>query len=131
MARLNLFKLLVKNGIENRILIQLYKTYVRPVLEYGSLSFLPSKTTKLQQIQNEFLRLSMRLPAYLRTDLLHQAAGLELIRDRLTSLKCHLVRKMLALEDIQRTVEKSLSVTPLNNHTSPLDMILEKLLEAT
>ena len=47
-SRLNLFKLLVKNGVENRILINLYKTYVRPLLEYGSLSFLSAKISKLQ-----------------------------------------------------------------------------------
>ena len=52
-SRLNLFKLLVKNGVENRILIQLYKTYVRPLFEYGSLSFLPERLTQLQRIQNQ------------------------------------------------------------------------------
>ena len=67
-SRLNLFKLLVKSGVENRILVQLYKTYVRPLFEYGSISFLPAKLTQLQKTQNKFLRLSMRLPSYLRSD---------------------------------------------------------------
>ena len=126
-SRLNLFKLLVKNGVENRILIKLYKMYVRPLLEYGSLSFLTAKISQLQQIQNEFLRTSMRLPSYLRTDLLHQSAGLETIKDRLTSLNTNLMKKMLAHVDIQKTVEKSLSATPLNLYKSPLDVLIVSL----
>ena len=109
-SRLNLFKLLVKNSVENRTLIRLYKTYLRPLLEYGSLSFLPARLTQLQKTQNEFLRLSMRLPSYLRSDLLHQSAGLETIKERLKSLNCNLMKKMLAQEDIQKSVEKSLNV---------------------
>ena len=41
----HLFELLVKNRVENRILVQLYKTYVRPHFDYGSLSFLPERLT--------------------------------------------------------------------------------------
>ena len=125
-SRLNLFKLLAMNGVENRILLQLYKTYVRPVLEYGSMSFLPAKLTQLQKIQNDFLRLAMRFPAYLRTDLIHEAAGLEPIIERLLSLNCNLMKKMIVQGDIQKSVEKSLNVIPLNNYSSPLDLLIDK-----
>ena len=126
-SRLNLFKLLVKSGVENRILVQLYKTYVRPLFNNGSISFLPAKLTQLQKTQNEFLRLSMRLPSYLRTDLLHQSVGLDLVKERLISLNSILMKKMLAHEDIQESVEKSLNIIPLNSYPSPLDTLLEKL----
>ena len=99
-------------------------------MEYGSVSFLPARISTLQRSQNEFLRLSMRLPSYLRTDLLHESAGLKPISDRLTSLNCNLIKKMLGHEDIQRTVEKSMNVIPLNNYKSPLDSLLRKLLES-
>ena len=126
-SRLNLFKILVKNGVDNRTLIRLFKTYVRPIFEFGSISFLPARVTQLQRIQNEFIRLSLRLPSYLRTDLIHESAGLEQIKDRLNSLNLNLMRKMLAQEDIQKTVEKSLNVIPLNNYRSPLDSLLDYL----
>lgn len=125
-SRLNLFKLLVKNGVDKKILIKLYKTYVRPLLEYGSISFLPENLSQLQRIQNDFIRLCLKLPSYIRTDLVHQAAGIEQLKDRLLSLNCHLLEKMLAQKDIQKTVEKSLSVIPLNNYQSPLDTLLKK-----
>ena len=126
-SRLNLFKLLVKNGVENRILINLYKTYVRPLLEYGSLSFLSAKISQLQGIQNEFLRISMRLPSYLRTDLLHKSAGLESVKERLLSLNTNLMKKMLAHVDIKKSVEKSISAIPLNLYKSPLDVLIDSL----
>ena len=126
-SRLNLFKILVKNGVDNRTLIRLFKTYVRPIFEFGSISFLPARVTQLQRIQNEFIRLSLRLPSYLRTDLIHESAGLEQIKERLNSLNLNLMRKMLAQEDIQKTVEKSLNVIPLNNYRSPLDSLLDSL----
>ena len=114
------------NGVENKILVKLYKTYVRPVLEYGSMSFLTANLTQLQKIQNDFIRLAMRLPAYLRTDLIHEAAGLEPIKERFLSLNCNLMKKILVQDDVQKSVEKSLNVIPLNNYSSPLDMLIDK-----
>ena len=94
-SRLNIFKMLAKNGVDNSTMICLYKTYVRPLFEYGSISFLPSKGIKrFQQLQNEFIRLSLRLPRYLRTDLIHDAAGIELVETRLNTLNGKLMRKM-------------------------------------
>ena len=72
-------------------------------------------------------KLSMRLPSYLRTDLLHQSVGLDLVKERLISLNSILMKKMLAHEDIQESVEKSLNIIPLNSYPSPLDTLLEKL----
>ena len=111
------------------MLIPLYKIYVRPLFEYGSISFLPVRISQLQRIQNEFIRLCLKLPAYLRNDLIHESAGLELLKDRLIALNSKLMKKMLSLEDIQKTVEKSLSVIPLNNYESPLDCLIEKILD--
>ena len=106
----------------------LYLSETRAVLLVATRSFKKAaRITALQRSQNEFLRLSMRLPSYLRTDLLHESAGLETISDRLTSLNSNLMKKMLKHEDIQKTVDKSLNVIPLNNYQSPLDMLLKNL----
>ena len=129
-SRLNLFKLLVKSGVANVTLIRLYKIYVRPLFEYGSVSFLPARIMSLQRIQNEFIRLCLRLPAYIRTDLVHQSAGLQMLKNRLSMLNNSLLQKMLKLEDIQKTVEKSLAVVPLNNYKSPLDFLIDQKTKA-
>ena len=84
----------------------------------------------LQRIQNEFIRLCLRLPAYIRTDLVHQSAGLQMLKNRLSMLNNSLLQKMLKLEDIQKTVEKSLAVVPLNNYKSPLDFLIDQKTKA-
>ena len=125
-SRLNIFKMLAKNGVNNSTMIRLYKTYVRPLFEYGSISFLPSKGIKrLQQIQNEFIRISLRFPRYLRTDLIHEAAGLELVETRLNSLNGKLMKKMARQQIIQEVIERCLSATPLNNYKGSLDLLIE------
>ena len=126
-SRLNLFKLLMKNGVDKNIMTRLYKTYVRPIFEYGSVSFLPARIMQLQKIQNEFIRVCLKIPAYIRSDLLHEAAGLPLLKDRITSLNLKLINSMLRLDDIRKSVEKSLSVIPLNNYKSPVDILIEHL----
>ena len=71
----------------------------------------------------------MRLPSYLRTDLLHESAGLEQIKTRLTTLNANLMKKMLSQVYIQKTVQNSLNVIPLNNYRSPIDFLLDSLVE--
>ena len=94
-----------------------------PSFEYGSISFLPADIKKLQQIQNEFIRLSLKLPRYLRIDLIHDAAGLQLLETRLKKLNSNLMSKLIRLESIENHVEKSLNTIPLNRYTSPLDQL--------
>ena len=122
-SRLNLFKMLVKNGVENHVLVRLFKTYVRPLFEYGSICFLPADINRLQKIQNEFIRLSLKLPRYIRTSLIHEAAGIELVEKRLIDLNQRLLRKMTELETIRNLVESSRAIVPLNGYQSPLDKL--------
>ena len=126
-SRLNIFKMLVKNGVDNSTMIRLYKTYVRPLFEYGSISFLPANILQLQRIQNEFICLSLNLPKYIRTDLIHQAAGIDPVENRLLELNHGLMRKMIEaeLEGVQQIAENSLRTIPLNNHLTPLDKLLK------
>ena len=115
--------MLIKNGVENHVLIRLFKTYVRPLIEYGSICFLPADINRLQKIQNEFIRLSLKLPRYIRTSLIHEAAGIELVEKRLMDLNQRLLRKMTELETIRTLVEKSRAIVPLNGYQSPLDKL--------
>ena len=48
--------------------IQMYKQCVRPIFEYGSLSTITTLDTiisKIQRLQNKFIRLALRLPKYI------------------------------------------------------------------
>ena len=69
-------------------LIQIYKQYVRPIFEYGSLSTVTASDciiSKIQRLQNKFIRLALRLPKYICTKLLHDSTGLPYVKDRLLS----------------------------------------------
>ena len=122
-SRLNLFKLLAKNGVDGKTMIRLYKTYVRPLFEYGSIAFLAADIKRLQKVQNHFIRISLKIPSYIRTDLIHEAAGLELLEKRLLYLNCKLLRKMMVQDVINLTVQESRNTVALNNHKSPLDLL--------
>ena len=67
-------------------LIQIYKQCVRPIFEYGSLSTITASDniiSKIQRLQNKFIRLALRLPKYILPKLLHDSTGLPYVKDRL------------------------------------------------
>ena len=66
-------------------LIQIYKQCVRPIFEYGSLSTITASDniSKIQWLQNKFIRLALRLPKYILPKLLHDSTGLPYVKDRL------------------------------------------------
>ena len=68
-----------KWGASPTTILQIYKQIVRPIFEYGIVSTITvSKTviTKIQRVQNSFIRLALRLPMYVSSRLLHEASGL-------------------------------------------------------
>ena len=125
MKRLGVFKLLAFGGVSNEVLVQLYKTFVRPLFEYGSASLIhiPKQIQRLQKVQNIFIRTSLKIPSYLSTNLIHQAAGLEKIDERLQKLNKNLLTKMMKSETIQGLRSDFESIVPLNNYKSPLDVL--------
>ena len=102
-----------KWGPSPATLIQIYKQCVRPIFEYGSLSTITVSDniiSKIQQLQNKFIRLALHLPKYILPKLLHDSAGLPYVKDRL--LFC-------ATKSLDRTaqnppVEASISSNRLN-----------------
>ena len=68
-------------------LLQIYKQCVRPIFEYGSISTVTASDniiSKIQQLQNKFIRLALRLQKYICTKLLHDSSGLPYVKDRLS-----------------------------------------------
>ena len=77
-----------KWGPSPATLIQIYKQCVRPIFEYGSLSTITASDyiiSKIQRLQNKFIRLALRLPKYICSKLLHDSTGLPYLKDRLLS----------------------------------------------
>ena len=68
-----------KWGPSPATLIQIYKQCIQPIFEYGSLLTITALyyiISKIQQLQNKFIRLALRLPKYICTKLLHDSTGL-------------------------------------------------------
>ena len=78
-----------KWGPSPETILQIYKQCVRPIFEYGIVSTITvSETviTKIQRVQNSFIRLALRLPKYVSARLLHEASGLPYVKERLISV---------------------------------------------
>ena len=77
-----------KWGLSPFTILQIYKQCVRPIFEYGSLSTITTSDTiisKIQRLQNKFIRLALRLPKYISVKLLHDSSRLPYVKDRLLS----------------------------------------------
>ena len=77
-----------KWGPRPATLIHIYKQCVRPIFEYGSLSTITVSDniiSKIQRLQNKFIRLALCLPKYILPKLLHESTGLSYVKDRLLS----------------------------------------------
>ena len=85
-----------KWGPSPSTILQIYKQCVRPIFEYGvvySITVLETVITKIQRVQNSFIKLALRLPKYVSVRLLHEASGLPYVRERLIAVsQNHLVR---------------------------------------
>ena len=102
-----------KWGPSPATLIQIYKQCVRPIFEYGSLSTITVSDhiiSKIQRLQNKFIRLALRLPKYILPTLLHDSTGLPYVKDRL--LSC--ATKSLDRIALNPPVEASISSNRLN-----------------
>ena len=114
-TRYHRLRLLVnkKWGPSPATIIQIYEQCVHPIFEYGSLSTITASdniTSKIQQLQNKFIRLALRLPKYICSKLLHDSTGLPYVKDRLLSCAAK------SLDRIAQNplVDKSISSNRLN-----------------
>ena len=67
-------------------LIQIYKQCIQPIFEYGSLTTITTSDyiiSKIQWLQNKFIWITLRLPKYICSKLLHDSSGLQEVKDRL------------------------------------------------
>ena len=102
-----------KWGPSPATLIQVYKQCVRPIFEYGSLSTITTSDyiiSKIQRLQNKFVRPALRLPKYICSKLLHGSTGLPYVKDRLLSCATKSLDKIAQ----NPVVEESISSNRLN-----------------
>ena len=99
-----------KWGPSPETILQIYKQCVRPIFEYGIVStIIVSETviTKIQRVQNSFIRLVLRLPKYVSARLLHEASGLPYVRERLITVDQNHLARMHANPFVEHTINSA------------------------
>ena len=114
-TRYHRIRLLVnkKCGSSPSTILQIYKQCVRLIFEYGSLSTITTSNriiSRIQRLQNKFIRLALRLPKYISVKLLHDSSGLPYVKDRLLSCATRTLEKI----SNNRLVEESITFNRVN-----------------
>ena len=116
-----------KWGPSPETILQIYKQCVRPIFEYGIVSTITvSETviTKIQRVQNSFIKLALRLPKYVSARLLHKASGLPHVRERLISVgQTHLAR-MHANPQVEHTINSATTNIAWDKYKTPISILI-------
>ena len=127
-TRYHRFRLLVnkKWGPSPATLIQIHKQCVRPIFEYGSLSTITASDyiiSKIQRLQNKFIRLAFRLPKYICSKLLHDSTGLPYVKDRLLSCAAKSPDKIAQNPLIEESISSNRLNPAWDRFPMPLSMV--------
>ena len=115
-----------KWGPSPETILQIYKQYVRPIFEYGIVSTITvSETiiTKIQRVQNSFIRLALRLPMYVSARLLHEASVLPYVRKRLITVGQNHLARMLANPLVEHTISSARTNIAWDKYKTPISIL--------
>ena len=115
-----------KWGPSPKTILQIYKQCVRPIFEYGIVStIIVSETviTKIQRVQDSFIRLALRLPKYVSARLLHEASGLSYVRERLTTVGQNHLARMHANPLVEHTINSARTNIAWDKYKTPISIL--------
>ena len=115
-----------KWGPSPATLIQIYQQCVRPIFEYGSLSTITASDniiSKIQRLQNKFIRLALRLPKYILPKLLHDSTGLPYVKDRLLSCATKSLDRIAQNPLVEASISSSRHNPAWDRFPTPLSMV--------
>ena len=113
-------------GPKPRNHFKIYKQCVRPIFEYGIVSTITvSETviTKIQRVQNPFIRLALRLPKYVSARLLHEASGLPYVKERLISVGQNHLARMHANPLVEHTINSAKTNIAWDKYKTPISIL--------
>ena len=112
-----------KWGPSPTTILQIYKQCVRPILEYGivyTITDSESVISKIQRVQNSFMRLALRLPKYVLARLIHEASGLLYVRERLITVGQNHLTRMHANPLVEHTANSAGIIITWDKYKSPI-----------
>ena len=107
-------------------ILHIYKQCVRPIFEYGIVSTITvSETviTKIQRIQNSFIRLALRLPKSVLARLLYEASGLPYVRERLITVGQNHLARMHANLLVEHTFNSARTNIAWDKYKTPISIL--------
>ena len=120
-----------KWGPSPTTILKIYKQCVRPIFEYGIVSTITvSETiiTKIQRVENSFIRLALHLPKYVLARLLHEASGLPYVGERLITSICsreahHHLAGMHANPLVEHTINSARTNMAWDKYKTPISLL--------
>ena len=115
-----------KWGPSPSTLIQIYKQCVRPIFEYGALSTITTSDniiSKIQRLQNKFIRLALRLPKYICSKLLHDSTGLPYVKDRLLSCATKSIDRIAQNPLVEESISRNRLNPAWDRFPTPLSVV--------
>ena len=115
-----------KWGPSPETILQIYKQCLSPTFKYGIVSTITvSETviTKIQGVQNSFIRLAFNLPKYVSACLLHEASGLPYVRERLITVGQNHLARMHANPLVEHTVNSARTNTAWDKYKTPISIL--------
>ena len=111
-----------------KAILEIYKQCVRPIFECGIVStiiVLESVITKIQRVQNSFIKLALCLPKYVSARLLHEASGLPYVRERLITVGQNHLARIHAHCLIEHTINSARTNIALawNKYKTPISIL--------
>ena len=107
-------------------ILQIYKQCVRPIFEYGivsTITVLETVITKIQRVQNSFIRLALRLSKYVSAHLLHEASELPYARERLITVGQNHSARMHANPLVEHTINSAKTNIAWNKYKTPISIL--------
>ena len=115
-----------KWGPNPETILQKYKQCVRPIFEYGIVStiiVLETVITKIQRVQNSFIRLALRLPKYVLACLLHEASELPFVRERLITVGQNYLARMHVNPLVEHTINSIRTNIAWDKYKTPISIL--------
>ena len=115
-----------KWGASPATILQIYKQCVIPIFEYGIVSTITvSETviTKIQRVQNSFIRLALRLPKYVSACLLDELSGHPHVRERLITVGQNHLAMMHGNPLVEHTINSAKTNIAWDKYKTPISIL--------
>ena len=115
-----------KSGPSPSTIIQIYIQRTRSIFEYSSLSTVTTSDniiSKIQRLQNKFIRLALHLPKCIRPKLLHDSASLPYVKDRLFSCAAKSLDRIAQIPIVEESISSNRFNPALDRFPTPSSVV--------